>query len=119
MIKPIHDEQTYLKSLNRVEQLWGAELNTPSGDELDILMVLIEAYENKHYPMPASDPVDAIKFRMEQMGLTRKELQTFLGNKSKVSEVLSRQRPLSKNQIIKLHHGMNIPYDCLLSTPDS
>lgn len=113
-IKPIHDEQTYTEMLSRVDDLWGAEMNTPNGDELDILMVLIEDYEQKHYPMPPSDPVDAIKFRMDQMGLTQKDLQAFLGNKSKVSEVLSRQRSLSKNQIIKLHRGMDIPYDCLL-----
>lgn len=65
MIKPIHNEQIYLETLARVEDLWGAEMNRPNGDELDILMVLIEAYEDKHYPMPPSDPVEAIKFRMD------------------------------------------------------
>jgi len=119
MIKPIRDEQTYTDTLARVEELWGAKINTPEGDELDILMVLVEAYENKHYPMPPSDPIEAINFRMDQIGLTRKDLQKFLGNKSRVSEVLSRQRPLSKNQIIKLHQGMDIPYDCLLGMPGS
>jgi len=115
-IKPLRNEQTYSQALERIEKLWGSEANTADGDELDILLVLVEAYEHKHYPMPPSDPVEAIKFRMDQMGLTRKDLQAYLGNKSKVSEVLSRQRPLSKTQIIKLHQGMDIPYDCLIDS---
>ncbi|VAW53982.1 Helix-turn-helix motif [hydrothermal vent metagenome] len=116
MIKPIRDEQIYNDTLERIEALWGSGVDTTEGDELDILMVLVEAYENKHYPMPPSDPVEAIKFMMDQMGLTTKDLRIYLGNKSKVSEVLSRQRLLSKTQIIKLHQGMKIPYECLLGS---
>ncbi|VAW62741.1 Helix-turn-helix motif [hydrothermal vent metagenome] len=114
MIKPIRNEQLYTDALERIESLWGAKIDTPEGDELDILMVLVEAYENRHYPMPPSDPVEAIKFRMDQMGLTTRDLRAYLGSKSRVSEVLNRQRPLSKAQIIKLHQGMKIPYECLL-----
>jgi len=116
MIKPIRDEQLYNDALERIESLWSAKIGTPEGDELDILMVLVEAYESKYHPMPPSDPVEAIRFRMDQMGLTTKDLRVYLGNKSKVSEVLSRQRPLSKTQIIKLHQGMKIPYECLLDS---
>ncbi len=91
--------------------LWGAKEDTPEGDELDVLLVLIENYENKHYPMPPSDPVDAILFLMDQMGLTRKDLEVFLGPKSRVSDVLNRKRSLTINQVVKLHKGLHIPYD--------
>lgn len=113
-MKPIKDEQTYQKSLRRIEELWGAEPDTPEGDELDILLVLVEAYEERHYPIPASDPVDAILFRMEQMNLDRKILEQYLGPKSRVSEVLNRKRPLSLPQIKKLHKGLGIPYESLI-----
>ncbi|MDU9048082.1 MAG: hypothetical protein Q3M30_04490 [Candidatus Electrothrix sp. Rat3] len=114
MIKPIRDEQSYKQSLKRIEELWGVEINTPDGDELDILLTLAEAYEEKHYPMPPSDPVQAILFRMDQMELTRKDLEQFLGRKSRVSDVLNRKRSLSMKQIVKLHHGLGIPYESLI-----
>ena len=115
-MKPIKDEQTYQKSLKRIEEIWGAEPDTPEGDELDILLILIEAYEEKHYPIPPSDPVDAILFRMEQMDLDRRDLEQFLGPKSRVSDVLNRKRPLSLPQIKKLHKGMGIPYESLIKS---
>jgi len=114
MIKPIHNEHDYKIALARAEELWGAKADTPEGDELDVLLVLIEHYENKHYPMPPSDPVDAILFLMDQMNLTRKDLEVFLGPKSRVSDVLNRKRSLTINQVIKLHKGLNIPYDSLI-----
>lgn len=113
-IKPIRDEQTYNQSLNRIEELWGAEPGTPNGDELDVLLTLVELYEEKHYPMPPSDPVDAILFCMEQMDLSRKDLEQFLGPKSRVSDVLNRKRTLSMKQVVKLHRGMGIPYENLI-----
>jgi len=113
-MKPIKNEQTYKKSLEHIAELWGAEQDTPEGDELDILLVLVEAYEEKHYPIPPSDPVDAILFRMEQMNLDRKALERFLGPKSRVSDVLNRKRPLSLPQIKKLHKGLGIPYESLI-----
>ena len=113
-MKPIKDEQTYKDSLKRIEELWGAEQDTPEGDELDILLVLVEAYEEKHYPIPPSDPVDAILFRMEQMDMKRKDLEQFLGPRSRVSDVLNRKRTLSLSQIKKLHKEMGIPYESLI-----
>ena len=77
-------------------------------------MTLVEAYENKHYPMPPSDPIGAITFRMDQLELTRKDLESYIGPKSRVSEVLNRKRPRALAQIIKLHKGLNIPYECLI-----
>jgi len=115
MIKPIRDEQSYQEALARTEQLWGAEINTPDGDELDVLLTLVEVYETKHYPMPPSDPVEAIKFCMDQMNLSPKDLQQFIGPKSRVSDVLNRKRKLSIRQIVKLHKGMNIPYESLIN----
>lgn len=114
MIKPIRNEQSYNQSLDRIEELWGAERGTPEGDELEVLMTLVEVYEDKHYPMPPSDPVAAILFRMEQMGLRRKDLEQFLGPKSRVSDVLNRKRTLSMKQVVNLHYGMDIPYESLL-----
>lgn len=114
MIKPIHNEHDYKIALARTEELWGAKEDTPEGDELDVLLVLIEHYENKHYPMPPSDPVDAILFLMDQMNLTRKDLEEFLGPRSRVSDVLNRKRCLTINQVVKLHKGLHIPYDSLI-----
>lgn len=114
MIKPIYDEGDYKLALSRAEALWGAKEDTAEGDELEVLLVLIEHYENKHYPMPPSNPVDAIRFLMDQMNLTRKDLEEFLGPKSRVSDVLNRKRSLTINQIVKLHKGLHIPYDSLI-----
>ncbi|MCG6878694.1 MAG: transcriptional regulator [Deltaproteobacteria bacterium] len=114
MIKPIRDKKSYNQALKRIESLWGSEIGTPEGDELDVLMILVEAYEDNHYPMPPSDPVEAILFRMEQMDLRRKDLEAFMGPKSRVSDVLNRKRRLSMNQIVKLHYGMGIPYESLI-----
>ena len=114
MMKPIRDEQSYNDALKRIEKLWGAQADTPLGDELEVLMTLVEAYEDKYYPMPPSDPVEAILFRMDQMDLARKDLESFLGPKSRVSDVLNHKRTLSLTQIVKLHRGMGIPYECLI-----
>lgn len=114
MIKPLKDETSYHEALARIEALWGAAVGTTKGDELDVLMTLVEAYEERHYPMPPSNPIKAILFRMDQMDLKRKDLETYIGSKGRVSDVLNGKRTLSLTQIIKLHHGLKIPYECLI-----
>ncbi|MDX5299700.1 MAG: transcriptional regulator [Gammaproteobacteria bacterium] len=114
-LKIIRNNAEYECALARVEQLWGAEINTPDGDELEILALLIEHYESEHFPIPPSDPVEAIKFRMEQQGLTSKDLEPFIGPSGRVSEILNRKRPLSLSMIKRLHKGLHIPYENLLS----
>ncbi len=114
MIKPIHHENDYQMALKRVEALWGSPQDTTESDELDVLLVLIDAYENKNYPMPPPDPVDAIFFLMDQMHLNRKDLEPFLGPKSRVSDVLNRKRNLTMHQIVQLHKGLHIPYENLI-----
>lgn len=114
-IKPIHTPEDLTAALARVEQLWVAQIGSPEGDELEILAVLIEKYEAEHFPMPASDPVEAIKFRMEQMGLTARDLEPFIGTSGRVSEVLNHKRKLSLAMIKRLHDGLSIPYERLLT----
>lgn len=114
-IKPIRTEEDLTTAFARVEQLWGAEIGSPEGDELEILALLIEKYEDEHHPMPPSDPIEAIKFRMEQQGLTPRDLEPFLGSSGRVSEVLNRKRKLSLTMIKRLHEGLKIPYESLLA----
>lgn len=114
-IKPIRTEDDLADALKRLEQLWGAPLNTPEGDELEVLAVLVEKFEAEHYPMPASDPIEAIKFRMDQQGLTPRDLEPYLGSSGRVSEVLNRKRKLSLGMIKRLHDGLRIPYESLLA----
>jgi len=112
--KLIKTEEDYSVALNRIEQLFSAEPNTPEGDELDLLVTLVELYEEQVYPIDMPDPIAAIKFRMEQQGLKSKDLIPFIGSGPKVSEVLSGKRPLSLNMIRKLTIGLHIPVDVLL-----
>jgi HTH-type transcriptional regulator/antitoxin HigA len=114
-IKPIRNDDDLAAALGRMEQLWGAEANTPQGDELEVLALLIEKYEEEHYPMPPSDPIEAIKFRMDQQGLTPRDLEAYIGPSGRVSEVLNRKRPLSLRMIKRLHEGLHIPYESLLA----
>ena len=111
---PIRTEDDYDVALKRIDQLMNAELETPEGDELDILVTLVEAYEAKHYPIPACDPIEAIKFRMEQMGLEAKDLTPIIGSRSKVSEVLNRKRQLSIAMIRNLHAQLHLPFESLI-----
>ena len=113
-IFPIRTEDDYDAVLKRIDQLMNAELGTPEGDELDILVTLVEAYEAKHYPIPACDPIEAIKFRMEQMGLEAKDLTSIIGSRSKVSEVLNRKRQLSISMIRNLHPQLHLPFESLI-----
>lgn len=111
---PIRTPEDYDKALIRIDALMDAEIGTPQGDELDILVTLVEAYEAKHYPMPVCDPVEAIKFRMEQMGLEPKDLTSIIGSRSKVSEVLNHKRQLSIAMIRNLHVQLHVPYESLM-----
>lgn len=114
-IKPIHSQDDLTAALARVEQIWGAAIGSPEGDELEILAILIEKYEAEQYPMPPSDPVEAIKFRMEQLGMTARDLEPFIGTSGRVSEVLNHKRKLSLAMIKRLHEGLRIPYESLLA----
>lgn len=114
-VQPIHNDVDLEKALARIEALWGAEIGTPAGDELDILCLLVERYEDIHYPMPDNDAINAIKFQMEQQNLKQKDLIPFIGSASKVSEVLNRKRPLSLSMIKQLHKGLKIPYEQLMA----
>jgi len=114
-LRPIKNKTELKTALNRIDELWGAKRNTEKGDELDVLMLLVEKYEEEHYPIPPSDPVEAIKFLMEQKALTRKDLEPYLGTRARVSEVLNKKRNLTLPMIKKLHEGLNIPYNCLIA----
>ncbi|WP_367873082.1 type II toxin-antitoxin system HigA family antitoxin [Luteolibacter sp. Populi] len=115
-MKLVKTTADYRRAMQRVEALMLLEpsRDTPEADELEVLAFLIEAYEKSRFPIPAPDPIAAIRFRMEQQGLSRKDLEPYLGGRSKVSEVLSRKRPLSLAMIRKLHEGLKIPVDVLL-----
>lgn len=112
-IKAIKTEKDYEKALKRIEKLWGSKFGSKNGDELDILVTLVEKYEMEHYPIEAPDPIEAIKFRMEQMGMEQKDLALLIGP-NRASEVLSGKRPLSLNIIKILRNELNIPADSLL-----
>lgn len=114
-IKPIRTEDDYAAAMARIDELWGAETGSPAGDELEVLAVLIGKYEDEHYPMPPSDPIEAIKFRMDQQGLTPRDLEPYIGPSGRVSEVLNRKRKLSLGMIKRLHDGLRIPYESLLA----
>jgi HTH-type transcriptional regulator/antitoxin HigA len=113
-IKPIRSKRDYEAALNEVERLWGARLGTPEGDRLDVLATLIDAYEAEHYPMDPPDPIEAIKFRMEQRRLTRKDLEPLIGTRTRVAEVLNRRRNLSIGMIRRLHKALGIPAEVLI-----
>lgn len=114
-IKPIKNEKDYLEALKTIEILWNSKPNTPNGDKLDVLVTLVEAYEKKKYPIEAPDPIEAIKFRMEQMGLTQNDLAEAMGGKNRVSEVLNRKRRLTIKMARELHKKFNIPAESLLA----
>ncbi len=113
-VKPIRTERDYEAALKEVERLWGAKAGTPDGDRLDVLATLIDAYEGEHYPMDPPDPVEAIKFRMEQQGLTRRDLEEIIGTRTRIAEVLNRKRGLSIAMIRRLHERLGISADVLI-----
>lgn len=116
-IKPIRTEADYQAALREVESLMTAEFGTPEGDRLDVLATLVEAYEAKHFPMEVADPVEAIKFQMDQKGLTVKDLEPMIGRSNRVYEVLNRIRPLTLPMIWKLHRELGIPAEALIQPP--
>jgi len=113
-LKPIRTEADYDRALAEVERLWGAEAGTPEGDRLDVLATLIDAYETEHDPMDPPDPIDAIIFRMEQQGLTRRDLEPLIGTRTRVAEVLNRKRGLSIAMIRRLHDHLGIAAEVLI-----
>ena len=114
-IKVIKTEKDYNKALKRLEVIFDAPVNTPEGDEAELLGILIEKYEDEHYPIEAPDPIEAIKFRMEQMDMNKKDLAKIIGYKSRVTEIFTRKRKLNLKMIRRLHEKMNIPYESLIS----
>ena len=113
-VRPIRSDADYEAALAEVERLWGGPSGTSEGDRLDVLATLIDAYEAEHHPIDPPDPVEAIKFRMEQQGLSRKELEPLIGTRTRVAEVLSRKRALSIGMIRRLHEGLGISADVLI-----
>ena len=117
-IKPIKTKTDYKAVLKEIESLLRAKPGTPAGDRLDVLVTLVQAYEAKHYPLDLPDPVEAIKFTMEQKGLTVKDLEPMIGRSNRVYEILNRTRPLTLKMIWRLHQGLGIPAECLIRQAD-
>lgn len=113
-VRPIHSAADYATTLDEIAGLMSAEPDTPEADRLDVLATLVEAYEAKHYPIDPPDPIAAIRFRMEQQGLTPQDLEPFIGTRARVSEVLNRRRPLSLSMIRRLAEGLGIPAAVLI-----
>jgi len=113
-IKPIRTKRDYEAALRAIEPLMNAKRNTPAGDMLDVLVTLVEAYEAKHFPLDLPDPVEAIKFVMEQRNLTAKDLVPYIGQPNRVYEVLNHKRPLTMAMAWKLHRGLGIPAESLI-----
>jgi len=114
-IKPIKKSRDYENALNRIDKLWAAKKNTVEGDELEILTVLVEKYEEEHYEIASPDPVEAIKFRMEQMELSNSDMAKYLGGANRVSEILHRKRKLTIPMIRLLYKNLHIPAESLIN----
>jgi len=113
-IKPIKTQTDYEAALVEIDGLFDAQENTPEGDQLEVLTTLVEAYEDAHYNIPQPDPVEAIIYYMESRGLTRKDLEPYIGTRARVAEIINRKRPLSLSMIQKLHQGLGIPAEALI-----
>ena len=118
-IKLIKTEDDYFSALKRIDELFDSEPNTPEGDELELIVTLVELYEKNNFPIESPTPIEAIKFRMEQLNLSQKDLVQYIGSKSKVSEVLSGKRSLSLNMIRKLSVGLGISAEILIQPIES
>lgn len=118
-IKVLKTEIDYENAMERIEAIFDAKPNTPEGDEFELLTLLIEKYEEEHYPIALPHPIEAIKFRMDQMGLKQKDLVDCFGDKSKVSDVLNLKRKLNLNYIRNLHQKLHIPLDALVGDYDT
>jgi HTH-type transcriptional regulator/antitoxin HigA len=114
-IKPIRTDEDHAAALEEIESHWGAEPGTPEGDRLDVLLALLRAYEDERHAIPPPDPIDAIRFRLEQLGLDAAALQSIIGHRGRVSEILNRKRPLTLEMIRRLHVELGIPSDVLIA----
>lgn len=117
-IRLIHNEVDYQAALQRIRKLWEAEPGTAEADELEILAMLVNKYEDEHYPIDEPDPIEYIKIRMEELGLKQEDLVPYMGNKGNVSKVLSRKRSLSLEMIRNLHRGLRFPLEVLIAEPN-
>jgi HTH-type transcriptional regulator/antitoxin HigA len=113
-IRPIKTKRDYRRALNEIEGLMNAKRGTPEGDRLDVLVTLVQAFEAKHYPIDLPDPIEAIKYHIEQNGLEPRDLVPYIGSRNRVYEVLNRKRPLSLQMIWRLHKGLGIPAESLI-----
>ena len=113
-IQPIRTEDDYEATLNRIDQLFNAQPGTPEEDELEILAILAEAYEEKHHPITAPDPISFIEYYMESRGLSRRDMEPYIGSRARVSEILNRKRPLTLRMIHRLHQGLDIAPEILI-----
>ena len=113
-IRPIKTEADYQSALKEIEKLFGVEPGSSEGDRLDVLLTLVEAYEDEHYAIPAPDPIEAINYFMESRGMTRADLEPFIGSRARVSEILNRKRPLTLSMIQRLHSKLGIPAEVLV-----
>ena len=115
-IKPIKTKKDYQAAMRRLDSIFDAQPGTAEGDELEVLGILIEKYEQEHYPIGYPDPIEAIKFRMEQMGYSQSDLAKVVGLKSRASEILNRKRKLTLDMIRQLHHALGIPTEVLIQS---
>lgn len=113
-IKPVKNEADYRAALEEIERLFDAAPDTPEADRLEVLTTLVEAYEEKQYAIPFPDPIEAILYHMESRGLSRRDLEPYIGSRARVSEVLNRKRPLTMEMIRNLHRGLGIPAEVLI-----
>ena len=113
-LKPIKTKAAHKEALKEISGLLDAPSGSPKADRLEVLSILVEAYEDEHHPIDPPDPIEAIKFRVEQQGLTRRDLEPYIGSRARVSEVLNRKRPLSVEMIRRLHKGLGIPAEVLI-----
>ncbi len=113
-VRPIRTEDDYQAALKEIKRLWGWKTGTPEGDRLDVLATLVDAYESQHVPIDPPDPIEAIKFRMEQQGLSLRDLEAMLGPRAGVAEILNRKRRLSIAMIRRLHEGLGISAEVLI-----
>ena len=114
-IKPIKNQVEYEAAMRYLKTIWSSELNTPDGDNLEMMLMLIEKYEAEKFPFPKLDPIDAIKYKMEENNLSQNDLIKFFGTKSRVSEVLNKKKPLTLKMIKNLHQGFGIPAEVLIA----
>jgi len=113
-IRPIKNEANYQAALDEIERLFDADPDTPDGDRLEVLVTLVEAYEEKHFSIPAPDPIEAILYHLESRGLSRRDLEPCIGSRARVSEVLNRKRSLTMEMVRRLHSMLGIPSDILI-----